>query len=406
MRHLSRPDILRLRLEVLRLLRLVERRLVVLLTLASLVSGILPLAFTLSVGLLVGAIPTVVRQGLDSPDGARLWWLLGVTTVLFAVIEVLEPLQEALRNIIRRQVDERLREETVTALSRPAGIAHLEDPELRGHLMLIQEGSPMLECAPGGAAVTTVQFLTIYLQGLGGAVLVGLSFSWLAAGALLAGSLLARRHLRRGQLDYIWTSLEPEQEGFHRRYHYDRALGIGAIAAKESRVFGLTDWFVTRFRDDWRDAFYEVDSRRARLFVHFGVAYALLAAVYTIVFVFAADAASSGTLALGNLAVVLKASFDVAVVSRQGRWDWELEFGTAVLPKLQELAALNIPPVATPASPPATGEPSPTVAFEGLGFRYAGNPHDVLRDLELSIPSGRSLAIVGPTVPARPRSSS
>ena len=53
---------------------------------------------------------------------------------------------------------------------RPSGIAHLEDPELRDYLSLIQEGSPMIEAAPDGAAVTTVQFLSIYLQGLGGAL--------------------------------------------------------------------------------------------------------------------------------------------------------------------------------------------------------------------------------------------
>lgn len=103
----SRPDVLRLRLEVLRLLPLAERRLVILLALAALASGVLPLAFTLSVGFLVRAIPPVVQEGFDSPAGTRLAWLLGVTTSVFGAIQVLAPLQEALRNIIRRQIDER-----------------------------------------------------------------------------------------------------------------------------------------------------------------------------------------------------------------------------------------------------------------------------------------------------------
>lgn len=148
-------------MEVLRLLPLAERRLVILLALAALASGVLPLALTVSVGALVRAIPRVVEQGFDSPAGTRLAWLLGATTVLFAAIQVLMPLQEALRTIIRRQIDESLRDKTLTALLRPAGIAHLEDPNLRSHLTLIQEGSLMIEAAPGGAAVTTVEFLSI-----------------------------------------------------------------------------------------------------------------------------------------------------------------------------------------------------------------------------------------------------
>lgn len=255
----------------------------------------------------------------------------------------------------------------------------------------------MLEAAPGGAAVTTVQFLSVYVQGLGGAALVGFFFSWWAAAGLLTACLLARRHLRRGQLEYIWTSLEPEQEGFHRRYHYDRKLGIGSMAAKESRVFGLTEWFIARFRDDWRDAFREVDARRARLFRHFGLAYVVLASAYTVVYVFVAGATASGTLELAALALVLQASFDVATLSRQGRWDWELEFGTAVLPKMRELEASAGQTVPTPGDMRSGDEPpSVRVRFEGVGFRYPGSQHDVLRDLDLSIPAGRSLAIVGP----------
>lgn len=121
---------------------------------------------------------------------------------------------------------------------------------------------------------------------------MGFFFSWWAAAALLAGCLYARRHLRRAHVEYIWTSLEPEQEGFHRRYDYDRTLGIRSMAAKESRVFGLTDWFISRFRDDWRDAFKEVDARRASLFRHFGLAYVVLASIYVFVYVFVADAAA------------------------------------------------------------------------------------------------------------------
>jgi len=383
-----------LRLEVLRLLRLAERPLVVVLAVAAFAAGVLPLAFTLSVGALIGAIPEVVRHGFGSPAGSRLGWLLAVTTVVFAVLQVLSPVQEGLRAIVRRQIDDKLREQTLQALTTPPGIAHLEDPELRDHLSLLKAGSPMIEAAPGGAAVTTVEFLSLYLQGLGGAALVGWFFSWWAGGGLLAAGLFARRHLRRGQLEYIWTSLEPQQNRFHRRYHYDRQLGIGGIAAQEARVFGLREWFIARFRDDWRQAFREVDARRAKMFRHFGLAYMVLACGYCLVYVFIADAAAAGTLGLGALAVVLQASFNLAALSRQGHWDWELEFGTVVLPKLRELQATAAAALGTGRSGAKT--PSEGIRFDGVGFRYRDSDRDVLKDLDLFIPAGKSLAIVGP----------
>jgi ATP-binding cassette subfamily B protein len=386
----------RLRLEVLRLLRLAERRLVVMLGLAAFAAGVLPLAFTLAVGALIGTLPDVVGAGFDSRAGARLGWLLGVTTVIFAVLQVLSPVQEGLRSIVRRQIDEALRERTLKALIRPSGISHLEDPELRDHLALVQGGSPMIEAAPGGAAVTTVQFLSLYLQALGGAALVGWYFSWWAGAGLLAAGLFARRHLRRGQLDYIWTSLEPGQSRLHRRYHYDRKLGIGGIAAKEARVFGLREWFIGRFRDDWREAFREVDARRARMFRHFGLAYAVLATGYCLAYVFIAGAAAAGSLRLGALAVVIQASFNVATLSRQGHWDWELEFGTAVLPKMRKLEAAAAASWASGGRRLGGKAPSEGIGFEGVGFRYRDTDRDVLSDLDLFIPAGKSLAIVGP----------
>jgi ABC-type multidrug transport system fused ATPase/permease subunit len=386
----------RLRLEVLGLLRLAERRLAVVLVLAALASGVLPLAFTLSVGELVGAIPGVVRAGLNSPANGRLGWLLALTTVVFAALQVLSPVQQGLREIVRRQINETVRERALVSLMRPAGIAHLEDPELRDHLSLIQEGSPMIQAAPGGAAVTTVEFLSIYLQGVGGAVLVGWFFSWWAAGVLLAAGLFARRHLRRGQLEYIWTSLEPEQSRFHRRYQYDRKVGIGGIAAKEARVFGLRDWFIARFRDDWRQAFREVDARRERMFRQFGLAYLVLACGYTVTYVFVAGAAAAGTLPLGAFAVVVQAAFNIATLSRQGTWDWELEFGTVVLPKIRELEATAAAASAPGAARSGGRPPAEGIRFERVSFRYRDTGRDVLSDLDLFIPSGRSLAIVGP----------
>ena len=391
-------NIIRLRLEVLRLLPTAERRLVVVLVLASIASGVLPLLFTFSVGALIGLIPDVVRDGFDSDAGRLLVWVLIGTTIVFAGMQVIEPIQEALETIGRRQIDESLRAKTLGDLSRPHGIGHLEDPRLIDHLVLIREGSLDLGATPGGAAVMTIRMIGAYVRGLGGTIIVGVAFSWWAAVGLLAACLLFRRIDRRRTLAYLWVWRgDPEQMRSQRRADYGADLAIGPAVAKESRVFGLTDWLGDRFRRDWGAVMREPAELQRQMLLGGVVAFGLLMIAYALVFVFVADAAIGGALGIGALALVIQASFDVAQLAYRFPWDRELELGTVALPKIKELEkqAARAAEGAGRRTPNAE-TPSDTIRFEHVSFRYPGGDHDVLGALDLSIKAGRSLAIVGP----------
>jgi ATP-binding cassette subfamily B protein len=389
--------------EVLELLSLGERRLVVLLVALAFAGGVLPILFTVSIGLLVGIIPDVVREGFDSVAETRMVWTLVATTGIFAALQVLAPVQEALELIVRRQIDEKLLGKTLEDLMRPHGIAHLEDPELHNHVHLIREGSQNLEASPGGAAVMTIRLPGVFIQGLGGAVLLGIVFSWWVAAGLLAACLLCRRIHRRALIDYMWSWVHPDELRIHRRYHYELTLGFGswmgsgAQIAKESRIFGLLDWLLDRFNVDWHLAMRRSEATRDRLFRAVVLSYGVLLVAYVVSFTLLAVAAAGGSLGLGALAVAVQASFDLSQLSRGQPWDHELEFGTVVLPKIRELEALTRrASEVTGRREPSTGLPRREIRFEGVAFRYPGGDRDVLSGLDLSIPAGRSLAIVGP----------
>jgi ATP-binding cassette, subfamily B, bacterial len=240
---------------------------------------------------------------------------LAVTAVVLAGLQLVAPAQEALELIIRRQIDERLRAQTLDDLMRPAQIAHLEDPGLRDHLPLIRHGGANMGASPGGAAVMTVRLLAVYVQGLGGAVLVGLAFSWWGAAGLLSVCLLSRRIVRRAFLAFLRAWVDPEQLRGQRRFGYTMMLGVGLAGAKESRVFGLAGWLVDRFLRDWQLGLQRTEQTRNGLFRAFGRSYGLLLISYALVFLAIAWAASSGRLELGALAVAVQASFDLAPVS-------------------------------------------------------------------------------------------
>jgi ATP-binding cassette subfamily B protein len=381
---------------VLRLLAIGDRRLVVLLIVFALAWGVIPLVFTFSVGALVGVIPDVVRDGFGSPSASRLVGILAATTATFTALQVLEPILEALTTVLRRQIDESLRAKTLEDLCRPPGIAHLEDPQLRDHLGLIREGGLDLGSSPGGAAVTTVWLLSDYVRAIGATVIVGVAFSWWVAAGLLAACLLSRRLFRHHLIAYLTIWVQPRQLRLHRRHNYDADLGIGPLAAKESRIFGLTDWLVERFGEDWDDAMREPQDVQGRLFRGFGIANGVLVLAYLFVFLLLGDQGADGAIGIGAVALVVQASFDVSQIAHSRASDYELEFGSVVLPKVQEIESFAERAEARAGHAPSEDPSRGAIAFEGVAFRYPTGDRDVLRGLDLTLEAGRSVAIVGP----------
>jgi len=378
-------------------LPLADRRLVLALPIASLAAGVLPIVFALSIGLLVAEIPDVVLAGFDSEAGRRIVWILALTTGTFAAVQALAPVLGAIGRTVRRQIDEALRARTLEDLMAPAGIAHLEDPSLQDHLTLIREGNLSRKATPGGAAVWTVRLVEIYVGAIGATVLIGVVFSWWAALGLLVASLLGRRIVRQALFSFLRAIATSDQLRTRRRTDYDLKLGIGPTAAMESRIFGLSGWIRDRFQGDWDTAVRPIHTTRNRLTRDFGAAYGLLLVGGGLVFVFAAGAAASGRLGIGALAIVVQATFDLANLAQEQPSDWELEFGTVVLPKVKELEEHARRSAGSEGESSADEDaPRSEIRFEGVGFRYPGSGRDVLRGLDLSIPVGRSLAIVGP----------
>ncbi len=136
-----------------------------LLSVAVLVSSILPLALTVTAGLLVGSVPAAVRGGLGSEAGRHTLTLLGVAALLIIAERLLGPFQASLASVIGRRVDRYLQERTMAAVGRPVGISHLEDPEV---LDLIESARSvgMQGHRPGDAVAALASLLPSWAQAL------------------------------------------------------------------------------------------------------------------------------------------------------------------------------------------------------------------------------------------------
>ncbi|MDQ3930213.1 MAG: ABC transporter ATP-binding protein/permease [Chloroflexota bacterium] len=376
---------------VLGLLPRVSTPLTICLAASVLVSSALPLGVTIVAGLLVGSVPAAVRDGLDSPAGQQALTLLGVATLFIIVERLLGPLQGSAASVLGRQVDRYLQERTMSAVGRPHGVAHLEDPAV---LDLIESarGVGLQGLKPGDAVAALASLIPSWAQALGSAAILVTFQWWLGVGWLLMWPVLLyylqREYLRVGETAY-------DQAAAVRRADYYRDLALRPTAAKEVRVWGLPDWLTTRYDQAWRAAMEPIWKARSpgRAVLWLSTGAAVVANLTS--FGLLAWSAIRGDLTLAALAVYTQATLRASTFRAFDDQNMILSNAAVAVPRALALGQrLNALPAVKGKSVPED-MPRQGMRFQAVEFRYPGLDRAILRDLDLDIPAGRSLAIVG-----------
>lgn len=350
--------------------------------------GALPVALTVATGAAVGAIPAAARSGLESTAGHHLYGALLAFSLVyvaqFVLAYVLSPAGMALGLRFALFV----REEVLAATFAPIGTAHLEDPAVADELALI-ENAEIRQALSRSIVPALCDLLSSRLAGVGQAVIL-LTFAWWAPAIVLAAGLMTHRWLRREIATFIQAN-ETATMGL-RRSVYFRDMAVGAGAAKEVRVFGLGAWTVGRFSDWWRSAIGDVWRERAShrwLVVQVAAAAAL---AYGVVFYAIGRAALAGHIGLGRVAVYATAAVGMTNLVYGGDTETLVRQGA---PVLQRAFRLRRRFAKSSAHHPVPGGGEPHIRLERVDFAYPSSPRLVLAGLDLEIPPGRSLAIVG-----------
>ena len=176
---------------------------------------------------------------------------------------------------------------------------------------------------------------------------------------------------------------------------YSYRLAVDPPAAKEVRLFGLADWVIDRFAAQRRrlyDLQYEATRLRERSVAG---ALAIVLVANGVVCWTLGDRAVDGQLDLAAVIVALQAAIGVSAIAFGGL-NWALDGAAAPVAALRDLEAVTGPHGALDTTgraivPPGHG---PDVRFRDVTFGYPGGP-PVLAGLDLTIPGGSSLAIVG-----------
>jgi ATP-binding cassette subfamily B protein len=170
--------------------------------------------------------------------------------------------------------------------------------------------------------------------------------------------------------------------------------------AKEVKLFGLGPVLLDRYKA-LGETFYAEDTRLARRRAGSAWALSLLATgAFYAAYAFMAMAAAVGALTLGNLVLYVAAfrqgqqAFQSILSAIGGMYEDNL-----YMSNLFEFLAHDARDANDAAPTPQLAASSPSaelgIRFEGVGFRYPGKDAWALRGLDLFVPKGQSLALVG-----------
>jgi ABC-type multidrug transport system fused ATPase/permease subunit len=379
--------------------------------------GALPAVFAIAMGWLVGAVQ----------HGSALAGPLSLMGATFVLLQVLTPLHQAVSANLGSRVAAWLNDALTEACVGPPGIGHLEDPDLSEDLTVAREfdrgqtGPPMymnVDFVAGG--------LVELIGGVASAVVL-FGFNWWAP-LLLVGAWTATHWLLRES--GVWRDRNTaEVRSAQRHADYAYQLAVEPDAAKELRLFGLASWTVARFTDRRRRLF-ELQYRATRLRERPMIwSLLIVAAANGLVFWALGSAAIGGRLEVDRLVVFAQVAIGVSMIAFGGL-NWALDGAAAPVVAVQRLQPAMAPAGALSSSrhveagtpehreaeagtpidrgahigtPMGRGVDADTpvrgggvgITIRDLSFGYPHAGHPVFDGLDLTVPAGSSLAVVG-----------
>ncbi|MGH9264998.1 MAG: ABC transporter ATP-binding protein [Acidimicrobiales bacterium] len=282
-----------------------------------------------------------------------------------------------------------LMQDVMRCAGRVPGIEHHERPEYADRLTLIRNQSRLLTnfVGAGGRGISLVVRICVTAVLLASVHPLLLVLPLLALPSVWTGARANR---------IVEAANEATAERVRQQDHLFE-LATRPAPAKEQRIFGLGEEVIRRHGEVWE----EVTVAMARAKLRSGLVRALgwlaFAAGYVAAIVFAVALAADGTATPGDVLLVVAVASDVSgQVSRAVGLAIEsagIYRAVQRLLWLRDYAAAARRPVGDPA--PVPKRLARGIERQSVGFRYPGTDVDVLSEVDLHLPAGSVIAVVG-----------
>jgi len=348
-----------------------------------LLRGVLPAVFAIATGVVIGE----VQHHRSTTVGVT------VAAVTFIAMQVLAPIHQAICQNLGSRMAAWLFDRLTDACVQPPGVAHLEDPTLADDLTVAREFDAGMTGPPMRLNVEFIGtgLLDLVSGAAGAALLFG--YRWWAPLVLILGWGSTHWLLRESS---VWRDRNTDEvRAAQRNADYAYRLAVDPPAAKELRLFGLVGWTVDRFIDRRRQLFrLQYEATRLREKSVLGCLLLVLVANAAVFIALAYDA-THGQLSLGRMVVFAQGAVGASMIAFGGL-NWALDGAAAPVAAVLRLEAAMAPAGALRVgSHDADGMPAREIRLRGVRFAYPHTPQTVLDGIDLEIPAGSSLAIVG-----------
>jgi ABC-type multidrug transport system fused ATPase/permease subunit len=271
-------------------------------------------------------------------------------------------------------------------------MGHLEDPKLATDLTVARDFDLGMTGPPLAIAMGFIAGGLVEMIGGFACLAVLFAYKWWAP-LLLGGAWVATHWLLRESA--VWRDRNTDEvRSAQHDADYAFRLAVDPAPAKELRMFGLANWIIDRFVER-RTRLHSLQHAATRLREK-PLIWCLLLVVGANIAVFwsLAAATANGSLDLGKVVMFAQSAIGASMIAFGGL-NWALDGASAPVAAVLRLegtmaqaGALSL------GTRPATGLPAHEIRFRDLTFAYPGGS-PVLDHLDLVIPAGSSLAIVG-----------
>jgi ATP-binding cassette, subfamily B, bacterial len=300
---------------------------------------------------------------------------------------VCQPVITAVTSGLGRRLNAYLASATLRGALRPVGISHLADPAVVNEIFQAQ-GIGGAGYQPGQSVSAVAAVISSRLTGAAAAVLLATVRWWMPLPLMAAWILTGRwrdREVRRA------VDAQAHATQVLRHAAYARDLVLTGTGAKEIRVFGLESWLLDRFTAAWRGG---MDSLRAGgQWRDRAAAIFLLAGAHAAVLIPLALESAHGQIGLQAVTVAVQSIIALNALGWIGDQQWMLAMASSAVPPALRVSQLAVREAGPGGTRPAAGLPARGIEFESVRFGYPDRP--VLSGLNLSLPAGTSLALVG-----------
>jgi ABC-type multidrug transport system fused ATPase/permease subunit len=342
-------------------------------------------------GIALAATAAAVTAAAADPNGAGFTQALLALLATVVVTGLMTPVSNfAVGEMIRRS-RLRARGEVVTILVSLRSLQPWDDRTLPEDFSRAQEAIGSL-----AQTMNTARRAAVTLAG----TLAPLALLWrvgwwapvavaLASAVTVVASVRSARRRRR-------TDIELTEQRRRATYFFDTSFDN--MAAKEARVFGMGEWLDTQYRTSFGAYLRRVWRVSMRQFRDEGLAEIGRLAVFGFVAMSSVVGTARGRLALGDPAAVLGAIFLLQQnVQYLAAVRANLIITTEHLPALWRIH--DALPADARALPDGDADaPVPLrsgIRFEGVTFAYPSHDEPVVRGLDLDLPAGMTVALVG-----------